>query len=426
MPSKPFQPDDAFNQQILEKADLCVKCGLCLPHCPTYQLTGNENESPRGRIALLQAIHRQQIGPSPESLAHLNHCLSCRHCERVCPANVPYEALLIQGRQSLASVTPPVSFKVSALKSLLRSPKKIQWLGVLGYWLEKSGLRRLARRFKCDTLLGLGQLNKLMPEFKAPLHLKSYYPAIGHTRGSVGLFLGCIAKLTDQTTLKSAIYVLVRLGFNVYIPKDQGCCGAMPCHDGQLSQAQKMARTLCQHFHPLPIDSWITCASGCGAQIQDYAHIWPNDPKIPNSLTSKVSDISHFIDTHFNLKNLKPLKKTVALHTPCSLINGMKCSKAPENILLKIPEIKIKKLPTMGQCCGSAGSYMLTQPEYSQKLGEKILSELDDIPASFIATSNIGCALHLRRKFLEQKRAIKIEHPVTFLANALGFENNRY
>ncbi|RFA39488.1 (Fe-S)-binding protein [Alkalilimnicola ehrlichii] len=261
------------SQQLMALADQCVKCGLCLPHCPTYRETEDESEGPRGRISLLQGLALNALEPTPALAGHIDRCLGCRACEAACPAKVRYSEILQLGRAELAD----------------RGALRPTWVGRLGYRLpshrrllkgaswalfayQRSGLQTVAKRLRLPQRLGLARADTYLPQpLLAPTKPKPFHPARGKRRGGVALFTGCTGEALAAGTLASAITLLTRLGYDVHVPQSQGCCGALNAHAGQTGAAAALRRRNLAAFAEPDIDHIIHFASGCGAELKSYA-----------------------------------------------------------------------------------------------------------------------------------------------------------
>lgn len=400
-------------EALLADADICVKCGLCLPHCPTYIKTRNENESPRGRIALIQAWAGGKLEASEKLMGHIDNCLLCRSCERVCPAVVPY-GRLIDNFRSQRYIKNHSSLALSLLKRVShnKTANRLAQSGLRLY--QASRLQKTARFLKLPHLLRLNKIDRLLPDaehFNA-IETKPYFPATTAVKGSVGLFVGCMGSLLDHATVAAAITVLTTVGFNVYVPEQQTCCGALAMHDGDSEKAAQLAAENCAAFGQTQLDAIVTIASGCGGQLKEYKQ---------RSVADKVFDISHFLSqSGVDLREcLQPLTKTVCLHTPCLLKNVMREEQGALKLLQQVPGIKIIPLPETLPCCGSAGSYMLDHPAMAKTLLEDVLSAGLEMSADYFVSSNIGCALHIAAGLRERGIVMKVVHPVVLLARQL-------
>jgi len=393
-------------EQLLSEADRCVKCGLCLPHCPTYRLTRDEGDSPRGRIALIQAQFSGRL-EGPRLTRHLERCLGCRACEAACPSGVRY-GMLIDSARSLK----PGASRIGRL-ALLKAVSNLH-LVKWNHWLvrlyQRSGLRRLMR---LTGGRGVRRLDDLLPVLPAPAVWKSIYPARGHSRGRVGLFIGCISRVTDRNALDAAIRVFNMMGIDVVIPATQVCCGALHRHNGDPRTAANLAETNRQAFGGQPLDAIVYLASGCGIQLADYQHLG-------GALTAPVQEICHYLRS-LGLTDgvvFSPSGQRVSLHTPCSLRYPLKGGDAARELLQLIPEIKLQILPDSG-CCGAAGSYLLTQPEMADSLRQSTLGEVAAEKADILLTSNTGCAMHLAAGLRQAGAATEVLHPIELIARQL-------
>ncbi len=421
-----------IKDQVNRLASQCVKCALCLPHCPTYELTHDENESPRGRIALFQAYAKDQLPLDAHGKAHLDQCLGCRACERVCPAHVEYGELLTLGRAMVSEnaavkeLAPP-PFTTRFMAWMVQHPL---WQKALQHFIwvsQQIGLRQLATRCGIPKLLGLSSLNSLLPSVPKPSTWQPVYPAIGEKQGTVLLFVGCMSNWCDQETVNASIYVLRHLGYEVQLPTKQTCCGAIALHAGDLSTALSLGEKNLQAFLPdiEKVSAIITIATGCSAVLGEY-------DKNFSLLATKDDDWSRFADKVVDIVNfvqaatwpeqltLKPLAEKVYVHTPCTLRNVLKTPFAPLQMLARIPQLVCQSIKSP-HCCGAAGTYMIDHPEIAKPLLNNLLSEVDDREANIIATSNVGCALHIQQQMRESNSAIRVTHPVILLARALGF-----
>ncbi len=397
---------------LLADADICVKCGLCLPHCPTYLQTQDENESPRGRIALIQAWANDQLDGSATLDEHIDNCLLCRSCERICPAVMPYGRLIDNFRrrrylQNNASLALSIMKKVSHNKTVNRLAKK----GLKLY--QTSRLQKTARLLKLPSLFRLDTIDRLLPDYREqPESEQGYYPAKSAIKGDVGLFVGCMGALLDQETVNAAIQLLTAVGFNVHIPESQVCCGALAQHSGDQKTTERLAASNGQAFADQALTAIITIASGCGSQLQEY-----QDPLF----AGKIIDISQFLLQFSDelSEHLQPLSATVCLHTPCSLKNVMRAEKGALKLLQSIPDLTIIPLPETIPCCGSAGSYMLDHSKMAQALlGELLTAALKKQP-DYLVSSNIGCALHIAAGLRDKGLTLEVVHPVVLIARQM-------
>lgn len=400
MPSISSVPAD-----LLSDAQRCVKCGLCLPYCPTYNKTGNENESPRGRIALVQAWAGHSLPASPKLVAHIDNCLLCRTCERVCPAKVPYGRLIDRFRGQIGpSERHPVALKLLLGIVHKRTLNTAAQRG-LGLYHRVAGVvgGSLARWLKLDAI------ERLLPAAGRRREArKKLYRTTQRVKGDVGLFKGCLGELLQPETIDAAIAVLNHAGYNVHLPAGQTCCGALDLHRGAVDAAEKLARENVRAFGDVALDAVVTIASGCGSVLQEYEHA---------GFAGKIVDISRFLVQQGALAEIRlaPLSARVVLHSPCSLKNVMRQEQGALQLLEMIPEVQLITLPDDCHCCGSAGSYMLEHPEMARALLDDLLAEVCSRQPDFLVTSNIGCAVHIAAAVKERGLAMQVLHPVTLI-----------
>jgi len=382
-----------------------VACGICLPHCPTYLQSLNENESPRGRIALLRACAEGILPVSATLIAHIDHCLGCQACEAACPSGVPYGALLEDGRSLLLSDHPRglQTRLYRALIQVTRAPRLIAY---------SYQLARLAATLKLLPFLGrrLGTALKDLPP--RPLMRWRRPPLAKPGPADVSLFLGCTAGL-DGEALDATIRILQALGQSVQIPPGQGCCGALAHHAGFTDIAAHLRRRNLGAFghSTAPI---IAIASGCTAALEKY------DPTNEGTLPP-VFDIHRFLveKTAFERLTLAPLHQTLAVHEPCSLRNALKGGSYVYRLLERIPGARIVPSPNNGVCCGAAGDYFLREPRNAQRLGDAKAAALAQLRPDIVVSANIGCALHLSAALKRHRLSIPVVHPLVVLAQQL-------
>lgn len=395
-------------------------CGMCLPHCPTYQLSRDEGESPRGRIALIQGLASGALEPNPRLEAHLDHCLGCRACESACPSGVAYGEI-IDGGRAIIYQQHPITPAPRLLFSLVPRPRRLRLLGRILRFIQASGLRSLARVSGITRALGLARLDALLPALTPLPSWRDYYPPVGEKRGDVALFLGCLADFADRPTLDAAVRVLTLCGYGVHIPPRQTCCGALHLHHGDRPIARHLAECNTAAFNTLAIDAIINTASGCGVTLQEYSrHQFPQ-------LTAPVRDINTFLaglDWPAGL-DPAPLPRKVAVHDPCSLRHVLHQAQAPYQLLQRIPEIELQALPDNHRCCGAAGSYMLTQDEAADRLRDDKIAALRTLKTEILATSNPGCALHLRAGIRAAGLDITVMHPIALIEEQLQVASSK-
>jgi glycolate oxidase iron-sulfur subunit len=384
-------------KELIVEADRCVACGLCLPHCPTYRKTGSEADSPRGRIQLMRAVAQEILPNNDRFKEHIDLCLSCRSCESACPNSVNYGAL-VDTTRSLYVKKPSLALNLA--KPFIRSCSLARLITWPLWLIQQLKLKPLLQALLSQT--------KILPVIEKPVNWKTIYPATEKHKGAVSLFLGCASSALDSQTLNASIHVLNRLGFDVHVPASQTCCGSIARQAGDGEEASRLINTNSASFdNGLPI---LTSASGCGAGLKDYlpAH--------------KVQDISAFLMAcDWSDAKVAPLKQRIFVQDPCTLRNVFKSQQAVYSLLKIIPEADIQALPGNSECCGGAGAYAINQPEMANKLLEDKLDAIVSSEATILATSNIGCSLHIASGFREKNLTVSIMHPIQIIAGQMGF-----
>ncbi|MDH5300251.1 MAG: heterodisulfide reductase-related iron-sulfur binding cluster [Gammaproteobacteria bacterium] len=385
------KPQNSLEAQISNLTDRCVMCGMCSSHCPTYQLFGDENESPRGRIALIRGLASGQLTADTHAQAHIDHCLLCRNCEKKCPSGVEYAQIYNLGRQL--------------------QPQPSNWLNnfaVRRHWRQwPLALTRLAQRIGLTRLPLFGRAEtarRLLPRELAPAFRDFSQP----TTAQVNLFTGCANESLDSNSITACQRILSACGIEVATPAQQQCCGALAQHSGDTQNfAQLQQQNLAAFDNDLPI---IFLATGCGATLKDY----------PRLFADRAAEACHYLSQLEQLRSLqlRPLPKNVAIHQPCSHRNVIGQPQAVERLLAHIPDIKLIT-PGASGCCGAGGSNMLSQPDIAQRLGQQTLDQLLAAKPDIIVSTNIGCALHLAGQLRQRGLDTELLHPLVLFHRQL-------
>jgi glycolate oxidase iron-sulfur subunit len=416
----------------------CVHCGLCLGSCPTYVETGNENDSPRGRIYLWRAVNDGRLDLSPEVRRHLDLCLECRACETACPSGVQYGKIIGSYKQALARDFPPAP----TLNRLQR------WM--LFHLTPYAGrMRRALAPVRLLQRLGLGgavrQVGRLLPRSLRLMHeivpelaphygsLPEVLPAEGKRRARVALFLGCAADAFFPQTNLATVRVLQKNGCEVWVPRTQGCCGALHYHSGLEKDADGLAAANCAAFGKglvkglEEVDAIVTNAGGCGPVLKEYGHLLAKTPDAAAGglFASKVRDVSEFLVGLGPVKPEHPLPLKATYHDACGLSHAQKIRQPPRQLLGLIPGLELVPLAEGEHCCGAAGSYNLTQPEMSAKLGARKAANILATGAQAVFTGNVGCQLQIIRHLRAQRPDLWVAHPVDALWASYSGERPR-
>ena len=384
----------------------CVHCGFCLQACPTYLETGLEAESPRGRIALMKAVNEGRLDMTPAVIGHWDMCLQCRACELSCPSGVEYGKIMEATRSQVEQhAKRPITERVArsvGYKTLLSSPVKLRMAGTALKIYKKTGARAIARGTGLLKLLPgdavmadeyLPELSKKFFTAKGQVH-----PAKGVRKAKVAMLAGCVMSLTHAETLEATVRVLTRNGLEVHLTAGQGCCGALNTHAGEPDSAIEMAKKNIDSFLSANPDAIVSASAGCGAAMKDYGELFRDEGEYAER-AKKVADLTRDIHELLVEYDFEPptgmLDVTVTYQDPCHLLNVQRITEAPRQILSSIPGLKLVELGEPAICCGSAGTYSITQREMSARLGKRKAHNVIATGAEIVATGNPGCAMQL-------------------------------
>lgn len=378
----------------------CVHCGFCTAVCPTYLLSGNELDSPRGRIYLIKSL-LEGHPVSRETQIHLDRCLTCRSCETTCPSGVRYGQLIDTGRVLIEQQVPRA-----------RPQRLWRW-----------GLRRvLANASLFSKLLCLGQITRpLLPaklrEQIPPMVSVRRSPRRRHARTML-ILEGCVQPaLAPRTNIATAI-VLDKLGISLQRTPTAGCCGALDYHLGAHAQGKKRMRHNIDVWWPLienGAEALVITASGCGSLVKDYGHLLRDDPAYAekaariSALTYDLSEIVTQADLTPLLPNSSTVRPRIAVHVPCSLQHGQKLGGVLEALLTRLG-FTVVSVADGHLCCGSAGSYSVLERTIAQQLLANKLRALQAGNPECIVTANIGCQVHL-----QSQAQVPVKHWVELL-----------
>ncbi len=429
--------------------DPCVHCGFCLPTCASYRVLGTEMDSPRGRIHTFKAIANNEIQMDSTVASHFDTCLGCFACVTACPSSVRYDQLIEAirpqlNKPGLRSSCNNLFRKLLLL--LLPYPKRLRAILQVMRGYAGTSIQKKTHALGLTKLFGpqLQAMEALLPPLSKECFADNF-PVInkphGKRRGRVGLVLGCVQRCFDPNVNLASLLVLQANGFEVVIPKDQGCCGAVTHHQGELKHTQELAEKLITSFHSIsnnepsneeqPIEAILVAASGCGHTMKAYNDLLSSEKgfKVP------VLDIHEFLilkglseEFKNRLKPLNNLNKSnqnhddhcnIVFHDACHMIHGQGIAKQPRNLLKSIPNIEITEATEAGVCCGSAGIYNIVQPQEAKELGQIKTKDLLATKPEIIASANIGCTLQLRQYV---KSNCYIAHPMEILASSAGLQ----
>jgi glycolate oxidase iron-sulfur subunit len=404
----------------------CVHCGLCLSSCPTYRETGREISSPRGRIHLMRAVAegRLPLGPALAEEAYL--CLGCRACETACPSGVRFGRLLEETRVAVerAGLRNGIARRLErfALRRIVADRARLRAVVDLLAMAQRLGLDRAARAVLPTRL---GDALALAP--RVPSRAERAWPAWrtppdGVRRGRVLLFTGCVMPELFGDVHHATVRVLARNGFEVLVPRTQGCCGALHAHAGDADGARALLRANLAAFRGLRADALVVNAAGCGAALREAGDWLPGGG---DALARLVRDPLELLDE----VGLRPPAGRLALRVcyddPCHLVHGQRVREAPRRVLRNVPGLELVPHDDPGSCCGAAGIYHLTHPDMASAVLARKLRALAAADPDAIATGNPGCILQLRAGAARAGLRAEVLHPITLLDRAYAAPERR-
>jgi glycolate oxidase iron-sulfur subunit len=421
---------ETFLASLVETADAaCIKCGFCLPKCPTYRETGVESASPRGRIHLMKLVAKGRLRPE-EIYDQLDFCLGCRACETACPAGVKFGKLLEAGREQTLGAKPfawPQRLvQWIFFSELLPHLKRLDLLIDLLWLYQASGLRWLVQssRLLCLFSKAFAELESLLPDLPPPRvrqRLHDQTPAEGDEQRRVGFLAGCMMRSIFAGANLATVRVLAKNGCRVITPHAQGCCGALHAHRGDLATARAMARQNIDVFAARAVEAVIVNSAGCGAMLKEYGHLLADDPIYAGralAFSRQVKDVSEFLAGLTLNPQIGHLPLRVAYDDPCHLLHGQGISREPRLLLQQIPGLELVPFKEADWCCGSAGVYNLTHPEMSMRLLDRKMRHIADGRPDAIATGNPGCLLQLAWGVKRAGLPAEVVHPIELLDRA--------
>lgn len=416
----------------------CMHCGLCLPTCPTYELTKLEKHSPRGRIALMRAIADDELDVSKSFADEMYYCLGCLACMTACPAGVNYAELFEHARAEVETKKILQNPKRTLIRRvtiswLFTDQRRLQFLGSLMRLYQKSGLQGFIRGSGVLKLLPkrLRDMEKMTPTIQ-PKFTHELVDMVTHSKGNkkyrVALLSGCAQDLIFSDVNLDTAEVLARNGCEVFTPPEQNCCGSLHAHNGEWTLAQEMARKMIDQFPPDQFDAIITNAAGCGSHLKHYEGLLKDDLNYASKAIlwdQKIKDIHEWLAvTGWDAPKIQPDKiQDVTYHEACHLVHGQKISSQPREIIQSIPGLTLHELPESSWCCGSAGIYNIVQPETADVLLQRKLDHVESTKASVLATGNPGCLLQILNGAKERGLNLEVKHPITLLAEAYRNED---
>ncbi|APB33383.1 glycolate oxidase, iron-sulfur subunit [Gloeomargarita lithophora Alchichica-D10] len=412
--------------------DTCVHCGFCLTTCPSYRVLGTEMDSPRGRIYQMNAINQGEIGLGMATVSHFDSCLGCLACVTACPSGVRYDELIGATRAQIQRNVSRSGWEMlvrGVIFQLFPYPERLRWVAPFLWLYQKMGWQRWLPGLLGRISPPLGAMAGALPPLKfsqlLPQPWPEVLPAQGTRRYRVGVILGCVQRLFNPQVNEATVRVLRAVGCEVVIPPQQGCCAALPQHQGETAQAQTLARWMIDSFRHYQLDAILINASGCGHTLKEYGHILADDPEYrerAQAFSRQVKDVQEFlaqIDLGVPLYPLADKPLSVVYQDACHMIHGQKISLQPRQLLRQIPGVELREPWDAALCCGSAGVYSFLQPETAQDLGRQKVMNLLNTGAQVIASANIGCTVQIQQYLRERTARVPVYHPVQLLDQAM-------
>jgi glycolate oxidase iron-sulfur subunit len=406
-------------EEIYQRSLDCVHCGLCLPACPTYRETGREVSSPRGRVYLMRGVAEGRIPLADVVAEEAFLCLGCRACETACPSGVRYGSMLERLRAQVedAGLRGGVARRIErfALRHVVPHRRRLRAAVDALALAQRTGLDRLAAKLLPAPLANAPSLLPRVPPRAARAPLPERVPAQGARRGGVAFFAGCVMSELFAETNAATVRVLAREGFEVWIPRAQGCCGALQAHAGDARTAHALARENLRVFGAEPFDALISNSAGCGAALRDAGDWLPGEGA---PFAAQVRDVCEWLDAAGLRAPLGRVDARVCYDDPCHLVHGQRVSAAPRRLLAAIPGLTLVAHADPESCCGAAGTYNLTQPEMSRAVLARKIAALAAADPDLVASGNPGCLMQLRAGLAGAGLRARAVHPVELLDQA--------
>ena len=419
----PYLNADAPSQDLIAA---CVHCGFCLPTCPTFAVLGVEMDSPRGRIHLMKTVWEHRLGAdSPGLEDHISKCLDCRACETACPSGVEY-GKLVEGARSQIVVARPRSalerlIRTAAFEWLLPHRRVLSAFAMLSIAAKRLGMRSIMRATHLGVGRRLADLLDLLPERAVATPLASTTFAQGEKRGRVAMLEGCVMGSVFGETNAATARVLARNGVEIVATVGQTCCGALHAHAGERKLARDLARRNIAAFEAAAVDAVIVNAAGCGAAMKDYGWLLKDDAlwsARASAFAAKVKDATEFLGDLGMSERPGALRGRVTWDDPCHLLHGQKIRQQPRALLAAIPGLDVVPLEEADWCCGSAGTYNVTQPDLARSILERKVANIVRTGADTVVTANPGCLMQIQSGLRHAGSNVRVVHLLDLLDEA--------
>ncbi|MDA0986330.1 MAG: (Fe-S)-binding protein [Bacteroidetes bacterium] len=420
------------NREVMVSNDLiskCIHCGLCLPTCPTYNLTLNEQSSPRGRIQLMKNVFENKAPISDQFVYEMQFCLDCQACQTACPAGVQYGSLVEEARNLISKSNRESTlykiFKFIFLKQIIYSSKNLKLVyrviriiqNIFNVKIVNQLVFNIFEAFQSTKVFNLFPKVSEKPFDEL---VSEFLPAYGKANYSVIFPYGCIMNLVFSKTQNDTVEVLRHAGCNVIIPKNQSCCGSLHKHNGEIGDAKNLAKQNIILFNKYKFDYLIQNSSGCGAFMKEYGNLFQDDDRFSETaitFSKKCKDFSEFlVGIKYNPPN-RELNQKITYHDACHLIHSQSISKEPRQLISLLNKNGYVELNEASWCCGSAGIYNVTHTKDSLEILDRKMDNLINTQADIVITNNPGCLLQLEYGIKKRKLNMKAMHLATLLNN---------
>jgi len=402
-----------------------MRCGMCLPHCPTYKETFLETASPRGRVALVRKFQEGELEISERFLEYLSLCLDCQACASACPCGVNAGELVAEFKCEKKEGEGLSFMEDVILRKLLPHPDRLEAAMAPLRIYQVSGLQKVVRKLGLLKMFPpvMDRMEGLLPRLPGKRLRQSLHevtPAEGAEQGKVGFFLGCVMSLVFSDASFATVRLLATLGYRVITPKEQKCCGAPNALASDRKGLEEAARFNTGLFGEFDLDCIVTDCGGCGAELKKYGHHLAGDEKAA-AFSAKVRDISQVLVENSDelRKKLKPLPLKVTYHDPCHIAHCQGIRQEPRRLIQMIPGIDFRELVEADSCCGSAGTYNIEKPAMSDKVLQRKADNIRQTGAEYLVTSNPGCLLQLKKALENGRPKIKVMHITELLLMSL-------
>jgi glycolate oxidase iron-sulfur subunit len=421
----PYPNADAPSEELIAR---CVHCGFCLPTCPTYAVLGVETDSPRGRIRLMKTVWEGRLGADSAGFEkHIAQCLDCRACETACPSGVEY-GKLVEGARSQILAARPRSvaervLRTAAFDWLIPHRARLAGFATISSFARRLRVAALLRATRLHSAARLAELLDLVPDHTSANGPRDSVAAVGERRGRVALFTGCVMGSAFGPTNAATARVLAHNGVEVVVVREQTCCGALHTHAGERERGRALARRNIEAFEATQADAIVVNAAGCGAAMKEYGWLLKDDPAWADRATrfaARVRDATEYLGDLGVSAPPGPVRARATYDDPCHLLHGQRVSVQPRALLAAIPGLEVVPLAEADMCCGSAGTYNVTQPDLSRALLDRKTAHILRTGAEIVVTANPGCLMQIKAGLRRAGSRARVVHLFDLLDEAYG------